>query len=441
MPRVALVVLDTLRYDAFDAHFDWLPGKRFEHAYSPSHRTPPVHAAMFCGKYASELGVYAGADALDCPEPTLAESLSAAGVRTRAFSANTYITEHFGFDRGFDEFERPWQLDSLDDDVFDWQAHVDDSRFDPPLSYLSGVAHCLVGEKRTRRSLRDAAKRFSARQGWFGLGDDGAEECLAYLRDTEFEDDEFVFCNLMEAHEPYEPPEAYRTTDLEWLPTTAEIALGETSYDPETVRQAYHDSVRYLADRYEEIFAVLDDQFDYVITCADHGELFDRDGLWGHFYGVYPELTRVPLIISGADVDATDCEAVVSLLDVHRTVADLFDVDVESRGRSLLGNVEGRSYLTESHGIAEKRLDAVRSEAQRQRARRYRQPLTGFATPPSYYGYETPAEFVETGTAVVDVPYDRMVSLRDSLDTPSEESAEGEMSESVQSRLEDLGYV
>ncbi|MFC7174338.1 sulfatase-like hydrolase/transferase [Haloplanus litoreus] len=232
MPRVALVVLDTLRYDAFDAHFDWLPGKRFEHAYSPSHRTPPVHAAMFCGKYASELGVYAGADALDCPEPTLAESLSAAGVRTRAFSANTYITEHFGFDRGFDEFERPWQLDSLDDDVFDWQAHVDDSRFDPPLSYLSGVAHCLVGEKRTRRSLRDAAKRFSARQGWFGLGDDGAEECLAYLRDTEFEDDEFVFCNLMEAHEPYEPPEAYRTTDLEWLPTTAEIALGETSPTP-----------------------------------------------------------------------------------------------------------------------------------------------------------------------------------------------------------------
>ncbi|SIR66187.1 hypothetical protein SAMN05421858_3201 [Haladaptatus litoreus] len=30
MIRIALVALDTLRKDAFDAEFDWFPGKRFD---------------------------------------------------------------------------------------------------------------------------------------------------------------------------------------------------------------------------------------------------------------------------------------------------------------------------------------------------------------------------------------------------------------------------
>lgn len=56
-PNIALIVLDTLRKDSFDEHFDWLPGRRFENAWAPSHWTVPVHASLFTGHYPSEVGV------------------------------------------------------------------------------------------------------------------------------------------------------------------------------------------------------------------------------------------------------------------------------------------------------------------------------------------------------------------------------------------------
>jgi arylsulfatase A-like enzyme len=444
MPRVALVVLDTVRKDTFSKHFDWLDGSRFERAYAPSHWTPPVHAALFCGKYGSELGVRGGPERLDCPEPTLAECLSDASVRTRAFSANPYVSRYFNFDRGFDEFRQPWQLDGLDPDVINWQDHVNESSFDPPISYFTGLARCVTDSVTPFRSLVHGARLYLARYDAFGLGDDGARDCLKYIREAEFTgEDEFLFCNLMEAHEPYEPPREYRTTDIDRLPSSVEMTLGDVECDAGSVRQAYEDAVRYLSDRYREIHAELTADFDYVITCGDHGEVFDRDGLWGHIYGVYPELTHVPLVISGNDVEATTHDETVGLLDVHHTIADLFDVEVTSRGRNILGEVVDGEYLTETHGIAEDRLANLDTERHRQRAKEYDTSLYGYATSPDYYGYETPDGYVGTGTAEREGPRERMTVLRNQLEEPSErdKKTEKEVSESVQTRLEELGYV
>lgn len=56
MGNIALVVLDTLRKDLFDAHFGWMPGERFEHAWSTTHWTAAAHASLFTGLYPSEAG-------------------------------------------------------------------------------------------------------------------------------------------------------------------------------------------------------------------------------------------------------------------------------------------------------------------------------------------------------------------------------------------------
>lgn len=441
MPSVALIVLDTVRKDAFESFFEWLPGKRFDRAYSTSHWTVPVHASLFGGKYSSELNVRNGAEALDCPEPTLAEVLSTDGVTTRAFSANPYISEHFGFDRGFEDFRHPWQLDSIEDEIFDWRSHVDDSRLDPPLSYLTGIFRCLAGDERSIPSLLYAAKLFFARRNEFGLHDDGASECASFVRDTEFGDDEFLFCNLMEAHAPYHPPDGYQTADIDRLETPIEMIFSDVNHDAETVRRAYDESVRYLSDKYREIFDELSSAFDYVITCSDHGELFGREGLWGHATGVYPELTHVPLVISGDDVSDDHCESVVSLLDVHRTIADLFDVEVDSRGHTLLGDVTGNEYLTEAHGSKSSILDGRTVEPDDRLGKLLLSPRTGIAAPTDYYGYETVDEFVETGTADVDDPHGRMIELRKSLDDAEKGADDHKVSEKVQAKLADLGYL
>jgi arylsulfatase A-like enzyme len=69
--NVVLVVSDPLRYDAFETHFDWLPGLRFENAWASGNRTVPVYASLFTGRYPSEIDVHAGHTMLDRPDPTL----------------------------------------------------------------------------------------------------------------------------------------------------------------------------------------------------------------------------------------------------------------------------------------------------------------------------------------------------------------------------------
>jgi arylsulfatase len=100
MPRIALVVLDTLRKDAFDEHFEWLPGRRFENAWSTSHYTVPVHGSMFTGQYPSESGVHAKSELFDYPDPVLPELLVRNGYTTRALHTNPLL-EASEFDRGF----------------------------------------------------------------------------------------------------------------------------------------------------------------------------------------------------------------------------------------------------------------------------------------------------------------------------------------------------
>lgn len=364
MTNVALVVLDTLRKDYFDEYFDWLPGVRFDNAWSTSHWTVPAHASLFTGKYPSETGTYMGAEALDCDGPVLAERLAAAGYTTRAFSANVNVSQQFGYDRGFDEFEGTWRLEALarrdsDVDVFDWEAFVVDTQDEGPTRYAKALWRCLVNDCDTVPSL-ERGLRMKLRDLGFGPGtnDAGAKEALEFLRETEFADREFLFVNLMETHLPYDPPEQYQSV------TPPELQAFQASFrgpeaDPDHVERAYRDCVRYLTDVYRELFEELRTSFDLVVTLSDHGELLGEHGRWGHFHGIPPVLTQVPLSIHGGD-DGGHRRESVSLLDVHRTVLEAADVTADgSRGRNLLGPVDDGEFLTEYHGLSDRYFEVL----------------------------------------------------------------------------------
>lgn len=47
--NVAVIVLNTMRKDVFDEHFDWFPGVRYEEAYSIESYTVPAHGSLFTG--------------------------------------------------------------------------------------------------------------------------------------------------------------------------------------------------------------------------------------------------------------------------------------------------------------------------------------------------------------------------------------------------------
>lgn len=442
--NIAVVVLDTLRKDAFERHFDWLPGRRFDRAWSPSHWTVPVHGTLFTGLYPSETGVHARNVPLNCAEPVLAEQLSDAGYRTRAFSCNPYVSPVFEYDRGFDEFTGSWRLQQLDPELFDWSAFISETRGQGPGRYLRAVYRCLREDCRTLASLNHGMKmKLRDLEYVDSIDDDGAAEALEYVRGTEFGSEEFLYVNLMEAHTPYDPPEAYKTVDVthgRGLEQTISAAE-QTTADADAVRQAYDDCVRYLSDVYEELFSVLTDQFDYVVTLSDHGELLGEHGGWMHGYGLYRELTHVPLSVYGPEIDNGATDELVSLLDVHATVLDLATGETGPRGRPLFAEGNRERCLTEYHGFTEQKREKLRNaDIPEQRLGRYDQTLRGIARS-DYYGFETVDEFVETGPATVEDGQASLDALVDDLDVRDSGTGDRELSDSVMSHLEDLGYA
>ncbi|ELZ18121.1 sulfatase-like hydrolase/transferase [Natrinema limicola] len=472
MTNVALIVLDTLRYDAFEEHFDWLPGRRFEYAWSTSHWTVPAHASLFTGRYASEVGIYAGAQTFDCPEPLLAERLQEGGYTTRAFSANPNISPVFDADRGFEQFEKSWRLKHHGDDLFDWDGFIAQTRDSGPERYALALKKVLLGDNRTLPSLKHGAK-LKLRDTRFGrhteFVDDGASTALDLARETAFGDDEFLFMNLMEAHSPYDPPSEWKTADVDIEGLAA--SLGEPKDDPADIERAYDDSVRYLSYMYERLFAALRDSFDLIITVSDHGELLGEHGGWEHLSGIYPELVRVPLSVydarDGPVEEITTDNRSVNLMDVYETVlagaglesalatrgrdltalpardaetaGERDDADAAGHGERTSGGFREGETLAEYHGLPDRHLDAMRRKGFEDVAYRTRW-LEGIALG-GYFGYETFDGFAEWGDAPYEDPPARLCALVDSLERREDVEEDGELDDSVMQQLEDLGYA
>lgn len=434
------MVLDTLRKDYFDTYFDWLPGTRFDNAWSTGRWTIPAHASLFAGKHPRELGVHAENEQLDCPEYTLAEVLAHNGYKTRAFSCNTYASQVFDFDRGFNEFTGNWRIKHHSPDIFDWSKFLREHNDAGPERYLKALLGCVTGDCSTIPSLKHGVNIKMRDLGLGGMGnDDGASEAYRYVKDTEFGSDEFFFLNLMEAHSPFNPPEEYGTYNRSSHPSLIDIVRGETG-DTESLEPAYDASVRYLSDIYRKIFDELREDFTYIITLSDHGELFGDGGMWSHMHGVHPNLTHIPLCIysDAGMVDTT--ESPITLLDVHATVLDAAGVAGDSAGKSLLSTAGSGTALTEHHGLNKRTIESMRGAGIPEEViEKYNASLRGIAIPDDYYGYETVNGFVETGDAAQVDPKKRMDEILNTLEI-RDVSRETKLPEGIEQHLEALGY-
>jgi arylsulfatase len=204
-----------------------------------------------------------------------------------------------------------------------------------------------------------------------------------------------------------------------------------TGTEKEVMRQAYENSVQYVSDIYKDIHNLLTDSFDYVFTISDHGELLGEYNLCNHNYGVYPELTHVPLQISGRDIENQTSETPVSILDIHQTIAELANVDVESRGQNLLGEIHPQPRLTEYHGLTKWLKETLQEK----------DVLEDYLTTSVYgvisddgsYSYQAPESISE------DLPH--LDRLKTDLDVHQNRGDTEQISDEVRKQLEELGYA
>ena len=305
-----LISLDTLGAQHLGAYgaerdtspfFDRLASRAtlFENAFVQYPSTLVSHASMFTGLYPREHGVRLPGESLSLELEVLPERFRAAGFVTAAFTEGGFVSASHGFDRGFEEFY-----------------------------------------ERTEPSPGDEAER-TFRRG------------LEFLAGLEADDRFFLFLHTYSVHDPYEPPEPWRSMYLD-EPTVEpvdtsgrflrEVYMGRATIsesEADRLRALYDGSVRYLDSVLEGFFAELEalgiaDEVTVVIT-SDHGEEFLQHGSLGH-HQLYPETLHVPLlVVHPAQRTGTRVATLVGSIDLAPTLFDLAGLaDVElGSGRSL----------------------------------------------------------------------------------------------------------
>jgi len=310
-PNILLIVLDAARADHFSCYGYQRPttpnidrvaagGLRFTQAVSSSSWTTPSHASLFTGLLPAEHGTHNQHAWLIDRIPTLAELLKRRGYRTAAFSNNPHVDRAQNLHRGFELFEAVW---SKTDAVTPDKPHNTE--------HTNGLVRSFI------EKIQGSGAPF------------------------------FIFINYMDVHQPYDPPEPYRTMFLKpgqavsarvdsacrHAPLLNSKALVPSEQEEHLVRAVYDGALNYLDARIGELLEFLrrrnmQDNTLLIIT-SDHGELFGEYGYFAHGGMLKRPLVHIPLIVSHRALIPQPGvrQAPVAIADIFHTLADLLELE------------------------------------------------------------------------------------------------------------------
>ena len=257
--NLVLISIDCLRADhvsAYGYHRNTTPsidalavdGVVFENAMSVSSWTLPTHMSMLTGLMPSFHGANRS-HKLSVSVPFLPEMLLQSGYETLGVVSGAYLSQAFGFERGFDVYRL--LKDSRAEDVVD--AALD-----------------LTRQARTRNH--------------------------------------FLFLHLFDAHWPYLPPREFLDRFDERPPDISDIMpkiiYRKPPAGPDEIQDfvnLYDGEIAYLDRELGRFFEGLKEEGLYdrtlIVLTADHGESFYEREMWQHSESIYQEVLHVPLIV------------------------------------------------------------------------------------------------------------------------------------------------
>jgi choline-sulfatase len=295
-PNVLLITLDTTRADrmgflgserGLTPHLDALARQSvvFTHAYSQVPLTTASHATILTGTYpqfhqVNDFGVPLAQDL-----PYAPYIFRGNGYHTAAFVGSLVLDPETrsapGFDRGFD-------------------------------TYDAGFHRRHTGEDRYQAIERRGGEVIRRALTWLNAHPKGPF---------------FIWIHLYDAHDPYDPPEPYKTK------YSSQPYDGEIAYVDAAVGKLL-DQLR-LRGLYEGAL---------IAVMADHGEALGEHGETTHGIFLYDETIHVPLLFklphqrsAGTRIDSR-----VGLVDVLPTLLQAVEIAVPQRvqGESLLSMVK-----------------------------------------------------------------------------------------------------
>lgn len=270
-PRIALVTLDTLRWDDFaggEGRASAMPstlaraqrGALFARFHAASNSTQPSHASLFTGLQPWEHGVVRNGLLLAPEQETVAEVLSAAGWSTAAVVASFPLTRRMGFAQGFGSYA---------------------DRFD----------------LRMGKSWNDVPV-----DEFYSLARDVTDRALAALDALPPRSPQLLWVHYFDPHAPYGDAAGEEPLLFPKLEAAAAAAGARGWRAPvERARELYRADLAALDRELERLFARLaadaERRETHVVVVADHGESFGDDLSLGHGARLSPAQVHVPLFV------------------------------------------------------------------------------------------------------------------------------------------------
>ncbi|SIS18230.1 sulfatase [Natronorubrum thiooxidans] len=348
--NVVLITVDSLRADAIspydgDQHTPVLNsfadrGTVFERAFATGNWTPFSFPSML-----SSRPVFADGEGIGITEsPTLAGTLSKADISTGGFNAaNGFLTSHWGYDDGFDEFES-------------FVANVGSSVYSRYLATHPTVEAWLQLAASPIRRAGSWLRRETDDRPFLDTSRMFDVEHAASSFIAETDAPFFLWVHYMDVHTPYVPAPRYIREVSNDLLGTHRMLLAHTrtglGWDVSDrtltdLRTLYQAAVRQVDASIGRLLEALSeagrDDETAVIVAGDHGEEFQEHGHLAHYPKLYDELIQVPLLVDIPGSEQRRVERQVGLDAIPPTVTELLDVQPPDAwtGSSLVSSVRG----------------------------------------------------------------------------------------------------
>ncbi len=316
MKNVVLLTIDTLRKDVLGCYgsqanltpfLDSLAGNSmiFDRYMSAGPYTQASFPAILSSSYFLE---YGNPKKLSDKRTLISEVVKKGGFSTAAFHSNPYLSEFFGWNKGWDEF-----YDSMRDEVT------------PEIPYIRGdVINNKVGQWLQSHTIGGDYKPF------------------------------FLWVHYMDIHEPYVPEQKYvdkvdpsiQLSAPEMMALFKEVLLPRDTSDPDNItllKKLYLAHINQVDEYAGELFGILDylkllDNTIFIVT-TDHGDEFGDHGSLSHDGKMNSELINIPLIIYDKDIPRTvRVDKLMSTVDIAPTITAHFGLDKPDtwHGQSML---------------------------------------------------------------------------------------------------------
>lgn len=283
--------------------------------------TKPSVATLLSSLYPWQHNAFSDDSRVPDSVELLPEYFRGRGYRTAAFIANGYVSDKFGFGRGWDDYR----------------------------NYI----------RENRRSVAQ----------------DVAADVLEWFDARPKQKPFFLYVHTIDPHVPYKPPKSFlamydsapysgpvdfsRTNELLEKVKIGKLPLNDR--DKLRLQALYDGEISYHDVHFAAIFDGLEKRGlrddTLVVITADHGEEFWDHGSVGHGHSLYDELVHVPLILRIPGV--TEGNAVlrgdVGLVDVAPTILDALKLPIPD-------TMSGRSFLPELLGEGQSAPRATASQ-------------------------------------------------------------------------------